>query len=160
MATTPARFAPFILDDTYVRQDEHGRYSLNDLHQAGGGDPIHRPNQFLRLDQAKALIAEMETAQICAVSTTEGRGGGTYVARELVYAYAMWISPAFHLKVIQTFDAVMTGKPVGRTGAEVMAGGALLRGAWGPWWLLARVCIQAFFWLARRRSKRKLLSTE
>ena len=85
MATTPARFAPFILDDTYVRQDEHGRYSLNDLHRAGGGDPIHRPNQFLRLDQAKALIAEMETAQICAVSTTEGRGGGTYVARELVY---------------------------------------------------------------------------
>ena len=37
MATTLARFAPFILDDTYVRQDEHGRYSLNDLHQAAGG---------------------------------------------------------------------------------------------------------------------------
>ena len=145
MATTPARFAPFILDDTYVRQDEHGRYSLNDLHQAGGGDPIHRPNQFLRLDQAKALLAEMETAQICAVSTTEGRGGGTYVARELVYAYAMWISPAFHLKVIQTFDAVMTGKPVGRTGAVVASG--------------ARVH-SSLFWLARRRSKRKLLSTE
>lgn len=26
-------------------------------------------------------------------------------------------------------------------------GGALLRGAWGLWWLLARVCIQAFFGL-------------
>ena len=41
-----------------------------------------------------------------------------------------------------------------------LGSGALLRRAWGPWWLLARVCIQAFFWLARRRSKRKLLSTE
>ena len=28
-----------------------------------------------------------------------------------------------------------------------LGSGALLRRAWGPWWLLARVCIQAFFGL-------------
>ena len=123
MATTLARFAPFILDDTYVRQDEHGRYSLNDLHQAAGGAENHKPSRFTRTDSFTALVEALrpEMASDPVAVTSTGKPG-TYVARELVYAYAMWISPAFHLKVIQTFDAVMTGKPVGRTGAEVMAG--------------------------------------
>lgn len=191
MATTPAKATfPLILEDTYVRQDEQGRFSLNDLHQAAGGEDRHRPTFWLRLDQTQALVDELGqptpdlasatpsncadlhsfktteisrsfqavskiegrnggtfvarelvnsgiplvsgnspdlasfgTAGIPAVRTTEGRGGGTYVARELVYAYAMWISPAFHLKVIRTFDALVTGR-LGGNNSGTMIGQA------------------------------------
>ncbi|MBB5411932.1 hypothetical protein HDG34_005898 [Paraburkholderia sp. HC6.4b] len=80
-----------------------GLFSLNDLHQASGNAPEHRPGHFLRNDQARALITEIENAQICAFKIERGRNGGTYACRELVIAYAAWISAAFHLKVIRVF---------------------------------------------------------
>lgn len=101
---------------TTIRQDAEGRFCLNDCHRASGGASNDAPAQWLRTDTAKKLIAELETMQNCTVSETTGkqvvtepgRNGGTYVVKELVYAYAMWISPAFHLTVIRAFDALVT----------------------------------------------------
>lgn len=83
-------------------------YSLNDLHLASGGKEKHRPNQFIRLDTTKELIAEIEseTPNVHAVKTIRGTQGGTYVCEELVLSYAMWISPKFHLVVLRAFMAM------------------------------------------------------
>lgn len=35
---------------------------------------------------------------------------GTFAVKQLVYAFAMWISAEFHLKVIDTLDAVVAGQ--------------------------------------------------
>lgn len=99
-----------IIESTVVRQDSSGRYCLNDLHRASGGAEKHAPAKFFRTDNAEALVRELENGHICPVSTSMGRNGGTYVCKELVYAYAMWISPKFHLLVIRTFDALVTGQ--------------------------------------------------
>lgn len=96
-----------IITETLIHRDDDGRYCLNDLHRASGGRPEHRPGHFLRNKQTKAMVRELATAQICAVQSHEGAAGGTYVAKELVYAYAMWISAAFALKVIRTYDAMV-----------------------------------------------------
>jgi len=111
---------------TAIRQDAEGRYCLNDCHKASGGDASKAPGQWMVNKQTQALIAELTDVEIpTSPSVTDAgipaspvssiKGGsnqGTYVAKELVYAYAMWISPAFHLKVIRAFDAMVQGKGI------------------------------------------------
>lgn len=101
-----------VIFEVAVKQDKDGRYCLNDLHKAaianGQNARTKEPGKFMSSSQIGELVAELETTQnpgIKPVETVEGRKGGTYVCKELVYAYAMWISAKFHLHVIRTFDA-------------------------------------------------------
>ena len=82
-------------------------FSLNLVHQSEGGEAKHKPVLFLRLESTKALIAEIESdGQTQAVKVLRGTNGGTYACEELVIAYAMWISPKFHLIVLRAFLAM------------------------------------------------------
>lgn len=99
-----------------IKQDEEGRYCLNDLHRAAVADGANKrtkePAKFMSTEQFSEMVAELTTQNpgSLPVETIEGRSGGTYVAKELIYAYAMWVNARFHLHVIRTFDAVVTGQ--------------------------------------------------
>ena len=101
------------IDGAVIRQDQHGRFHLNDLHIASGGLDKNKPSNFLRQDQIQALVVEIERCSDMSngINAVESiRGGlnqGTYAVKQVVYAYAMWISPSFNLKVINTFDAAV-----------------------------------------------------
>lgn len=107
---------PLVIGEFSIRQDEDGRYCLNDLHKASGGDKKHQPAYFIRNQQTKDLIAEIENPfngasanlQMPAVGKlNDGKNNGTYVVKELVYSYAMWISAKFHLMVIRAYDSLV-----------------------------------------------------
>ena len=93
-----------------IHHDRHGRFCLNDLHQASGGERKNQPQYFLDNVKTKDLVQELIDTGIPVSPVEVVRGGlnqGTYVVKQIVYAYAMWISAKFHLKVINSFDALI-----------------------------------------------------
>ncbi|EMD5948715.1 DNA-binding protein [Proteus mirabilis] len=119
-----------VIDGFQVRRDVAGRYCLNDLHRVSGGEKRHQPSNWSSLAQTKELIDEISTApEITGAPIATVAGGynqGTYVCKELVYAYAMWISASFHLKVIRTFDALVSQQHQEKLSDKVQAGVILL----------------------------------
>lgn len=108
---------PLIISKTAIRQDTEGRFCLNDLHRAallrGKAARHHRPGEFMRRKETKALIIaagkRCVNSRIAPVSVIKGGAAslqGTFVAKPLVYAYAMWIDAEFHLDVIEAFDSL------------------------------------------------------
>jgi len=100
--------ATIALGTSTIRQ-HNGLYSLNDFHKAGGEENKHRPKYWLENQQTKDLVAEISKGGIPPILAKQGLG--TYACRELVIAYAAWISPAFHLKVIRVFLDSQLPKP-------------------------------------------------
>lgn len=133
--------------NTAIRQDEHGRYSLNDLHRAAmaaagrSGNPNddhQRPGEFLRSAGVQAFIAALDADAGNHASVSSTKGGpnqGTYVAELVVYRYAAWVSPAFEVKVYSTFRDWARGSAGGPSNleqlqmAEVLASALRLDGS-------------------------------
>lgn len=99
-----------MINNVKITTDDESRYSLNDLHKAAGGNQKHKPSQFLKLDSVIAVAGILSGSDnhFKPISKIRGRyNGGTWVCKELVYKYAMWINPEFEVKVIQTFDSII-----------------------------------------------------
>ena len=112
-----------------IEQSSNGLYSINDLHKASGGLAKHRPSQWLRLQATLSLVSFLESQALNqqsknVIETVSGRDvrsqeinqhipigdiQGTFVCREMVVAYATWISPQFFAHVIRTFLDVVDG---------------------------------------------------
>jgi hypothetical protein len=100
-----------VIDGITVKQDAEGRYCLNDVHKASGGENRHKLNLWVGLDSTQDFMDEVKKAGYPAfniITSKRGRTGGTFAVKELVYAYAMWISPSYHLKVIRAYDRMVT----------------------------------------------------
>lgn len=114
--------APLLIGNLQIRRDHAGRYCLNDLHQAAGLQQRHRPSRWAENAQTTELarIATIKAGIPALVSQRGGTVPSTYAVKPLVYAYAMWISPEFHLAVIAAYDALVTGQagPAGHTAAS------------------------------------------
>ncbi|MFS7244802.1 KilA-N domain-containing protein [Rahnella inusitata] len=127
-----------MIEGISVRQHNDGNFCLNDLQRAAVANPRETRSsrslevyEFMRRVETLTMIdlLEKETTgnpRIAPVVTVPGRNGGTYVCKELVYAYAMWISPAFNLKVIRTFDAALTKARDASANDMMLAGVTLL----------------------------------
>lgn len=107
-----------VIADISIRQDAEGRYCLNDLHKAAGSESRHQPGKWLENKQTHELIAEFEKTGIPVIHSKQGVG--TFVHKELVYDYAMWISAAFKIKVIRAYDAMVTEFNIPKTLPEAL----------------------------------------
>ena len=98
-----------IVANVVVRTDSEGRYHLNDLHKASGGEDKNKPSHWFNNKQTQELVELLNGRNSASLSvvTKDGRGGGTYVCKQLVYSYAMWLSAEFNLKVIDAYDGVV-----------------------------------------------------
>ena len=103
-----------IVCNTIVREDLEDRYCLNDLHKASGNNPKDKPSNWLRSDKTKEFIEELQQFSETRSVIEAVNGGiepGTYAIKEIVYAYAMWISPKFQVQVIRAYDDMVNGNP-------------------------------------------------
>lgn len=91
------------ISNVAIRQISDTLYNLTNFHKAAGRNDNHKPTFWLRNQQTNDLIDEIVKAGNPALDKNQhvikvvkgDNQSGTYVCKELVIAYGMWINPAF-----------------------------------------------------------------
>lgn len=107
------------VNGVFVRVDNSGRYSLNDLHAAavanGEATESQRPSVFLRSAQVKRFIKALQAKALKSASeqyqplkvTKGGDESGAWGVEILAIRYAAWIKPKFEIEVYEVFRTVV-----------------------------------------------------
>lgn len=101
-----------VLNGTEIRSDEFGRYCLTDIYRASNLPAHKRPVKFEATPTFKGVqdVLKVRTGTFNPYEKTRGRyNGGTWACKEMLIAYAMWVSPEFMVKVIDVFFAASSG---------------------------------------------------
>ena len=101
-----------ILNGKLIRVDEHGRYSLTDLWKAGGSLETKKPSKFERTDRHSELVDILKGRNLPFNPYVKTRGrynGGTWTTKEMIVAYAIYVSADMHMKVIDVFISAASG---------------------------------------------------
>lgn len=119
--TVPRASGPLVFNKTTIR-DRDQFLSLTDMWKASGSSENKRPSDWLATPMAKTLIeylGENLNAGFSGIdlvrSNRGGNDAGTWAHWHIAFAYAKYLSPAFHVWCNEVVRAVMEGRmvPVG-----------------------------------------------
>lgn len=113
------QYPTVIVNGVFVRVDNEGRYSLNDLHSAavakGEATESQRPSVFLRSAQIKRFVKALKSKALKSASEQNqpirvikgGDQSGAWGVELLAIRYAAWIKPEFEIEVYEVFRTVV-----------------------------------------------------
>jgi len=98
---SPQNNSLFVLSHPVRRRGEF--YSLNDLHEAAGGDPGHHPDRYLESPFGQAWVGSLPQSGEGRARSALLREGSVSVfgRREVVEAYSVWVGSGFALAVLR-----------------------------------------------------------
>lgn len=120
MSAIVATNASLSYDGAAIRDDGE-MLCLTDMWKAHGSDPAKRPANWLQRDSSQefiAFVAESKEVQIPHLLRKQGgnprtgEGGAMWAHWQIAFAYAKWISPAFHAWCNEAARERMRGRTV------------------------------------------------
>lgn len=98
-----------------LNPNENGWYNLNTLRKAAGNQRRHEVNNWIGQANTLDLIEKISITGKPVYESRRGserNGGGTWACRDLIFAYAEWISAEFHKAVLETFSSAVDGDAI------------------------------------------------